>query len=45
MEARTTQVCKAIISEGLRKGLSCQFPPDDSAYCGRHERNKVYDDG
>lgn len=45
MEARTTLVCKAIIHEGPRKGQSCQFPPDDSGYCGRHERNKLYDNG
>ena len=45
MEARTTPVCKAIIQEGPRKGQSCLFPPDDSGYCGRHERNKIYDNG
>lgn len=45
MESCKTPVCKAIIQEGLRKGQSCQFPPDNYGYCGRHERNKVYDNG
>jgi hypothetical protein len=35
--------CKAIIQEGKRKGESCQFPPQDDGYCGRHRRNKEYD--
>ena len=39
------KVCKAIIQEGPRKGKSCEFPPSDNGYCGRHERNKIYDDG
>jgi len=38
-------ICKAIIQEGTRKGQTCKFPPDDSGYCGRHERNKIYDKG
>ena len=37
--------CKAVIQEGPRKGLNCQFPPGDNEYCGRHLRNKIYDDG
>lgn len=37
--------CKAIIQEGVRKGEGCKFPPSNSGYCGRHERNKTYDDG
>ena len=37
--------CKAIVQEGPRKGQLCQFPPDDFGYCGRHERNKIYDNG
>lgn len=45
METSNTPVCKAIINEGPRKGQPCQFPPSTSGYCGRHERNKIYDDG
>jgi len=45
MEARNIPVCKAFIQEGLRKGQTCKFPPDESGYCGRHERNKIYDNG
>ena len=37
--------CKAIIQEGVRKGESCQFPPNDNGYCGRHKRNRIYDEG
>ncbi len=40
--------CKAIIQEGPRRGNQCTFDiPSDSAdiYCGRHQRNKVYDEG
>ena len=37
--------CKAVIQEGPRKGKSCQFPPSETGYCGRHARNKIYDDG
>ena len=37
--------CKAIVQEGPRKGEGCRFPPINSEYCGRHERNKIYDDG
>jgi hypothetical protein len=37
--------CSAIIQEGPRKGSSCQFPPTENGYCGRHQRNKTYDDG
>jgi len=33
------ETCKAIVLEGSRKGLSCQFPPSDNGYCGRHQRN------
>jgi len=36
--------CKAIIQEGSRKGERCKFPPN-GLYCGRHLRNKVYDEG
>lgn len=38
-------MCKAIIQEGVRKGEQCLFPPDQTGYCGRHVRNKGYDDG
>lgn len=37
--------CKAIVQEGPRKGSGCQFPPSDNGYCGRHERNRKYDEG
>ena len=37
--------CKALVQEGPRKGETCKFPPLENAYCGRHERNKIYDDG
>lgn len=39
------ETCKAIINEGPRKGKICQFPPGANFYCGRHLRNKEYDDG
>ena len=39
------ETCKAIIQEGSRKGKRCQFPPGENFYCGRHLRNKIYDDG
>jgi hypothetical protein len=39
------ETCKAIIQEGPRKGKSCEFPPNSTMYCGRHQRNKMYDDG
>jgi len=38
-------ICKAIVQEGPRKGEGCKFAPLDNGYCGRHERNKIYDDG
>jgi len=37
--------CKAIVQEGPRKGSTCMFPPSENGYCGRHERNRVYDEG
>ena len=40
--------CKAIVQEGPRKGNQCTFIlPEDSTdtYCGRHQRNKKYDEG
>ena len=36
--------CKAIVQLGPRKGSSCQFPASDNGYCGRHERNREYDE-
>ena len=39
------ETCKAIVQEGIRKGERCQFPPGPESYCGRHLRNKEYDDG
>lgn len=47
MTAPTTDLscCKATIQEGPRKGSTCQFPPGENGYCGRHQRNKAYDDG
>jgi len=35
--------CKAIVQLGPRKGSNCQFPASDG-YCGRHERNREYDE-
>ena len=37
--------CKAKIQAGPRKGEQCQFPPMENAYCGRHERNYIYEKG
>jgi hypothetical protein len=37
--------CKAVVQEGPRKGESCKFPPSENAYCGRHQRNRQYDEG
>lgn len=37
--------CLAIIQEGPRKGSGCLFPPSENGYCGRHQRNKLYDEG
>ena len=39
------KTCTALVQEGLRKGEICKFLPLDNGYCGRHERNKIYDDG
>ena len=39
------ETCKATIQEGPRKGNRCKFPPNSTMYCGRHQRNKIYDDG
>ena len=39
------ETCKAVIQEGPRKGSACKFPPNDNGCCGRHLRNKEYDDG
>ena len=37
--------CKAKIQAGPRKGQQCKFPPLENAYCGRHERNYIYEKG
>jgi hypothetical protein len=39
------ETCKAVVQEGPRKGASCQFPASEHGYCGRHERNRIYDTG
>lgn len=39
------ETCKAVVQEGSRKGERCQFPPGPESYCGRHLRNKIFDDG
>jgi hypothetical protein len=31
--------------EGTAKGSQCKFPAGENGYCGRHQRNKLYDDG
>jgi len=38
-------MCKAVVQGGPRKGNTCMFPPSENAYCGRHLRNKIYDEG
>jgi 5-methylcytosine-specific restriction endonuclease McrA len=38
-------LCKAVVQEGPRKGQGCKFPPAEHGYCGRHERNRLYDLG
>lgn len=37
--------CKAVVQEGPRKGESCMFPSSENTYCGRHQRNRLYDEG
>jgi len=39
------ETCKAVVQEGKRKGETCKFPPGENGYCGRHQRNKTFDDG
>jgi len=31
--------------EGTARGTQCKFPAGENGYCGRHQRNKLYDDG
>jgi hypothetical protein len=31
--------------EGKRKGEKCYFPAGENGYCGKHQRNKLFDDG
>ncbi len=39
-------ICKAIVQEGPRKGQRCTFNlQEDEEYCGRHLRNKLYNEG
>jgi hypothetical protein len=40
----TSKTCAATIQEGTRKGQPCKFPAENDGYCGRHKRNKSYDD-
>jgi len=35
----------AIRQEGTAKGTQCKFPAGENGYCGRHQRNKLYDAG
>ncbi len=37
--------CRAIRMKGTAKGTRCKFPAGENGYCGRHQRNKLYDDG
>lgn len=38
--------CKATVNEGPGKGLTCiRSAQDGDTYCGRHQRNKKYDEG
>lgn len=39
------ETCKAVVQEGPRKGNRCKFQPEYGEYCGRHLRNKEYDEG
>lgn len=39
-----TSCCKAVIQEGPRRGEACKFPPQEDGYCGRHKRNKEFDE-
>jgi hypothetical protein len=39
------ETCNATVQEGPRKGNRCNFTPGENAYCGRHERNRIYDEG
>ena len=36
--------CLGIIQEGKAKGKRCERTPGENKYCGKHQRNKEYDD-
>jgi len=40
------ETCCVTVAQGPRKGLLCQFPKtsDTNPYCGRHQRQKEYDE-
>jgi len=37
------QACKALIEQGVNKGITCERPVIANEYCGRHQRNHEYD--
>jgi len=39
------EACKAVVQEGKKKGIKCLFPSGENGYCGKHQRNKIFDDG
>lgn len=38
-------MCKAVVQVGPNKGKQCERSATIGEYCGRHERNKIYDEG
>ena len=38
------ETCLGIIQEGKAKGKRCERTPGENKYCGKHQRNKEYDD-
>jgi hypothetical protein len=40
----TSKICAATIQEGKRKGQPCAFLAEEDGYCGRHKRNKQFDE-
>jgi hypothetical protein len=38
-------MCKAVVQVGPNKGKQCEREASIGEYCGRHERNKLYDEG
>ena len=38
------ETCLGIIQDGKAKGKRCERTPGENKYCGKHQRNKEYDD-